>query len=174
MSSSSTRSATAAGTRRPATRPASGLGRLSGADAGPRRRDPRRWRCAGARWRRWYDFFPWEDWREGRPAILDEALLPALQRWARGAAPATSRCAAASAGASASRLAFGDDGARWDEERVLDRYELLYEAGLVAEASRDGRVPLDDSRAADRRPGAPCASTTAGSWRPRSRGCGRS
>src|SRR5207247_65247 len=37
------------------------------------------------------------------------------------------------------RLAFGEEGARWDEERVLDRYELLYEVGLVAEAERDGR-----------------------------------
>jgi len=26
-------------------------------------------------------------------------------------------------------------------ERVLDRYELLYEAGLVEEARRDGRPP---------------------------------
>src|SRR5437764_6987301 len=26
---------------------------------------------AGAHWRRWYEFFPWEDWRGGRPALLD-------------------------------------------------------------------------------------------------------
>src|SRR5262249_56243868 len=37
------------------------------------------------------------------------------------------------------RLYFGTEGAHWDEERVLDRYELLYEAGLVEEARRDGR-----------------------------------
>jgi len=30
-------------------------------------------------------------------------------------------------------------GSAWDEEKVLDRYELLYEAGLVEEAKRDGR-----------------------------------
>jgi hypothetical protein len=30
-------------------------------------------------------------------------------------------------------------GGEWDEEKVLERYELLYEAGLVAEAKRDGR-----------------------------------
>src|SRR5262249_59760724 len=30
-------------------------------------------------------------------------------------------------------------GSPWDEEKVLDRYELLYEAGLVEEARRDGR-----------------------------------
>ncbi|NEV80454.1 NAD regulator, partial [Rhodopseudomonas sp. BR0C11] len=33
----------------------------------------------------------------------------------------------------------GMDGAPWDEERVLARYELLYEAGLIEEARRDGR-----------------------------------
>ena len=35
------------------------------------------------------------------------------------------------------QLCFGDS--QWDEEKVLDRYELLYEAGLVEEALRDGR-----------------------------------
>ncbi len=38
---------------------------------------------ARAHWRHWYAFFPWEDWREGRPAVLDEAILPALTRWSR-------------------------------------------------------------------------------------------
>ena len=36
-------------------------------------------------------------------------------------------------------MCFAVDGAAWDEEKVLDRYELLYEAGLVEEARRDGR-----------------------------------
>jgi hypothetical protein len=36
-------------------------------------------------------------------------------------------------------MCFGLDGAAWDEEKVLDRFELLYEAGLVEEARRDGR-----------------------------------
>jgi hypothetical protein len=37
------------------------------------------------------------------------------------------------------RLCFGTGGSPWDEEKVLDRYELIYEAGLVEEARRDGR-----------------------------------
>jgi hypothetical protein len=37
------------------------------------------------------------------------------------------------------RICFALDGAAWDEEKVLERYELLYEAGLVEEAVRDGR-----------------------------------
>ena len=35
------------------------------------------------------------------------------------------------------RLCFGTAGTGWDEEKVLERYELLYEAGLVMEAQRD-------------------------------------
>ncbi|MCR4282055.1 MAG: NAD regulator [Bauldia sp.] len=93
---------------------------------------------AGAAWRRWYDFFPWEDWREGRPAILDETLLPALARWAR-VQPRDDGGVRPLASSERVRLAFGGDGARWDEERALDRYELLYEAGMVAETGRDGR-----------------------------------
>ena len=101
----------------------------------------------GASWRRWYEFFPWEDWREGRPALLDQALLPALDRWAKAAPPSDPHLRPLDR-PERIRLAFGDDGARFDEERVLDRYELLYEAGLVAEARRDGRPePVDHPEA---------------------------
>lgn len=95
---------------------------------------------AGASWRRWYDFFPWEDWREGRPPVLNDRLLPALSRWTAERAPAGERPLGRRERIG---LAFGEDGARWDEERALDRYELLYEAGIVAEAARDGRAAPD-------------------------------
>src|ERR1700716_918444 len=39
-------------------------------------------RAAGAGFEPWYRFFPWEDWREERPAILDKAILPLLDDWA--------------------------------------------------------------------------------------------
>lgn len=94
---------------------------------------------AGAHWRRWYDYFPWEDWRHGRPELLDEEVLPALRRWAQ-APPSENDAARPLSRRERLKLAFGDDGAPWDEERVLDRYELLYQAGFVAEALRDGRV----------------------------------
>lgn len=89
-------------------------------------------------WRSWYDYFPWEDWRNGRPAMLDEDILPALQLWAEEPPQADTPVRALSRNERI-RLAFGGDGAVWDEERTLDRYELLYEAGLVTEACRDGR-----------------------------------
>jgi hypothetical protein len=95
-------------------------------------------------WAPWTRFFPWEDWRRGRPALLDEAIAPALERWASagGAREAEQRRARA-------RLLFALDGAPWNEERVLERYELLYEAGLAAEAVRD------HERASGRRSGDP-------------------
>ncbi len=37
-------------------------------------------------------------------------------------------------------MLFALDGRPFDEEKVLERYELLYEAGLVEEARRDGRA----------------------------------
>jgi hypothetical protein len=88
---------------------------------------------AGARWRSWYDFFPWEDWRAGRPRVIDEVIAPKLGRWIE---IAPHREAALQRRAR-TRLAFALDGAVWNEERSLDRYELLYEAGLAPEAKRD-------------------------------------
>jgi hypothetical protein len=91
----------------------------------------------GAGFEPWYRFFPWEDWREGRPAILDETVLPLLEQWAR---EDTHETAGRPFGPRERlRLCFSPGGAPWDEEKVLERYELLYEAGLIEEARRDGR-----------------------------------
>jgi hypothetical protein len=90
-------------------------------------------RKAGADFSPWYRFFPWEDWRTGRPTILDETILPRLAQWSRDQRSDPAR-------KERLRLCFGSEGSPWDEEKVLERYELLYEAGLVEEAKRDGRV----------------------------------
>ncbi len=87
---------------------------------------------AGA-WLDWYRFFPWEDHRAGRPPRLDDVIGPALRAWCDDAGGQARRAARAARVASA----FGLDGAAWNEERVLDRYELLYEAGIALEAARD-------------------------------------
>jgi hypothetical protein len=86
-----------------------------------------------ARWSDWARFFPWEDHRDGRPAALTRVIAPRLLSWADEASSPGRR----SARAARVRLTFGLDGAPWNEERALDRYELLYEAGLVPEAARD-------------------------------------
>jgi hypothetical protein len=82
-----------------------------------------------AAWQPWYRFFPWEDFR-GPGAALGEAILaPPLFHWADSADdPAIQR-------ARQHRIAinFGLRGHRWNEELVLQRYELLWEAGLVTE-----------------------------------------
>jgi hypothetical protein len=89
-----------------------------------------------ATWRSWYAFFPWEDWRHGKPACLNQieqnldawALEPCPPRVSRQAPDRVHRV----------RIAFGAS-AGWDEEKVLERYQLLQEAGLVGqEASRAG------------------------------------
>ncbi len=91
---------------------------------------------AGA-YRPWYEFFPWEDWRTGRPEIIETTVLPGLESWVEEAPGEVS-----SSGLSRRErfnLLFKPQGRGFYEENVLERYELLYEAGLVEEALRDGR-----------------------------------
>ena len=92
----------------------------------------------GSAWRSWYAYFPWEDWRKGRPALLGAQIEPRLKEWAERA-HRNSIPAHPLQRADRVRICFGLDGAAWDEEKVLERFELLYEAGLVDEAHRDGR-----------------------------------
>jgi len=93
-------------------------------------------KTGGAGFEPWYRFFPWEDWREKRPAILD-TIIPLLGEWK---APSHGELGRALGWRERLRLCFGAGGSPWDEEKVLDRYEMLYEAGLVEEARRDGRA----------------------------------
>ncbi|WP_035707476.1 NUDIX hydrolase [Niveispirillum irakense] len=88
-----------------------------------------------AEWHDWYDYFPWEDWRDGKPDILTRLITPALRRWV-AAAPDS---AAAAKRAERVSTTFAEE-ELWDTERVLERYELLYSAGLVEEARRDRAI----------------------------------
>ena len=89
---------------------------------------------ADAVWQNWYRFFPWEDWRCGKPAAL-APIEARLSRWVEEAASeAERRLRGERVG-----LAFAPS---WNDELVLERYELLYEAGLIQERWRDlGRPP---------------------------------
>jgi hypothetical protein len=86
-----------------------------------------------------YAWLAWEDWRKGRPGVLDSVILPALAHWAeqpmseheKGGLTRKERIA----------LYFGATNMPFDEEKVLERYELLYEAGLVEEAIRERCLP---------------------------------
>jgi len=90
-----------------------------------------------AAWRDWYSFLPWEDWRLGRPALIEEQIEPALDRWVRQ-----------SQNKSRQRqrhdrvnVTFGP-GAASDMDAVLslERFELLYDAELVTESLRDRSI----------------------------------
>lgn len=86
-------------------------------------------------WQSWYRYFPWEDWRAGRPQLLARAILPRLERWVGEARdPAAKR-------ERRRRVEQLFAAAGWNEELVLQRYELLYEAALVPEARRP-RKPI--------------------------------
>lgn len=83
--------------------------------------------AAQSEWHDWYDYFPWEDHRDGRPAMLDH-VTERLQHWAE-ADPALQD-------ERRRRIAFvlGPADSGWNEDLVLQRYELMYQAGLVAES----------------------------------------
>ena len=90
-------------------------------------------------WADWYDYFPWEDWRQGRPKLISSVIETGLKRWV---AEGASREEKAHRRARAD-LCFGLNEAGWDEEKVLERYELLYEARLVYESVRDKKLKVD-------------------------------
>ncbi len=104
--------------------------------------------AAGAGWRSWYEFFPWEDWRKNEPLSISDAVMPGFDAWIARAPDA----AIANRRRERINIAFGFTDVGWEEERALDRYELMYEAGLVIEAWRDRaaaglRAPGGDERA---------------------------
>jgi len=77
----------------------------------------------------WYKFFPWEDWRKKRPEILDAQIMPKLKLWvSQASTPAEKNERQLKVD-----ICFGSANHKWDEEKTLQRYELLYEAQLVAE-----------------------------------------
>lgn len=83
-----------------------------------------------ASWLDLYRLFPWEDHRRGEPAVLSE-LLPRLREWA-SAVPVLQ-----AEREDRLQIVFGGSGADpigFDGVRALERYELLYETGLLAES----------------------------------------
>ena len=98
-------------------------------------------------WRDCYAYFPWEDWRQGPPKIMGE-IESTLLEWSAADPERRERV----------EICFGLGNAGWDAYKVLERYELLYEARLIAEYWMDRGVddpPLEaelgDSMAFDHR-----------------------
>lgn len=87
-----------------------------------------------AGWRDWYRHFPWEDHRSGFPRDLDDIVVR-LGDWTKAATTPAQRRERARRVA----ISFGLQDHPWNEELILQRYELLYEAALVTEALRGRR-----------------------------------
>lgn len=87
-------------------------------------------------WSRIYDLLPWEDLRAGDG--LPAPIVAALASWAK-ADPETS-----AARRQRAATTFGLDDAGWQPDLVLQRYELMYEVGLVPESPTSWRLPEAD------------------------------
>lgn len=77
-------------------------------------------------WQSVYAYFPWEDRRAERSQEILAHLVGHMKRWVSDDEKRLGR----------SSVAFGLDGHEWNDELVLDRYELLWEAGLLPEAGK--------------------------------------
>lgn len=92
-----------------------------------------------ASWRNIYDFLPWEDHRLGRPSLIEERLSPGLTHFC-DTAPAQDT----EERRQRSQILFGLGDVAYDNVRVLERYELLFEAGLFEAGSVDGHRPSNE------------------------------
>jgi hypothetical protein len=95
-----------------------------------------------ATWRSWYALLPWEDWRHGKPDCLGE-IEAGLEAWA-SETESSSAASWAPDRRQRLRIAFGNSGSGWDEEKVLERYELLSDAGILGQhetADATQRIP---------------------------------
>lgn len=95
-------------------------------------------RAGTGRWRSWYSVFPWED-RRSAESLVNQVIAGALKPWSAGTSGRVrrQRCA----------ISFGLDGRPWQPDLTLQRYEVLYEAGLVPESPDAGASdPLPGER----------------------------
>jgi hypothetical protein len=95
-----------------------------------------------SQWQSWYDFLPWEDRRTGPNQLIIDVIVPRLSAWAESAEKPIDQ---------EDRnirviQAFGLSDFPWDPERVIQRFELLYEAGLVQEAHRDWQFWAEEAQ----------------------------
>lgn len=91
----------------------------------------------GTHWADWYEFLPWEDWRDGRPEELDSIIAPRLAQWCAG----TRAQAMRRDREERINVTFGHPGTtEMDAVLTLERLELLYDAGILAESQRDRRA----------------------------------
>ena len=86
-----------------------------------------------ARWLDCYELLPWEDFRGGRPSVLPNHILPGLDAWCGGSPVDPQATGGETPMSRRERVAvsFGLSGRSWDDQRVVDRFDLVLEAGLL-------------------------------------------
>ncbi|WP_128582353.1 NUDIX hydrolase [Neisseria flavescens] len=82
-----------------------------------------------AKWQDCYGYFPWEDLRTD--GGQHDAIISRLRIWANSADTEEVR----QKRLKRIHLCWGIEPENWSEEYVLQRYEMLYESGLIAEAA---------------------------------------
>ena len=82
-----------------------------------------------AKWQDCYCYFPWEDLRTD--GGLRDTIVSRLRIWANSADTEEVR----QKRLKRIQLCWGVEPENWSEEYVLQRYEILYESGLIAEAA---------------------------------------
>lgn len=101
-----------------------------------------------AKWLDCYELLPWEDFRAGRPSIMANQIIPGLHRWSANADPEAPLTIGPEGEAPMSRservaVSFGLSGRTWDDQRVVDRFDLLLESGLIKQLAPKPLSPCD-------------------------------
>jgi hypothetical protein len=100
-----------------------------------------------AMWTNAYELLPWEDRRLGEPELVSQQIAPALASWVDAALDHDQR----NGRALRADLSWGLAGAAWDPVRVLERYELLFEVGLIGEVGKAATAELGVTATLDHR-----------------------
>jgi hypothetical protein len=98
-----------------------------------------------ARWLDCYELLPWEDFRGGRPSVLPHHILPGLEAWCNGANEDEQASTGETPMSRRERVAvsFGLSGRSWDDQRVVDRFDLVMEGGLLPGGAPSTLTPCD-------------------------------
>lgn len=93
---------------------------------------------SAALWKNWYTYFPWEDHRNGRPEFIETILHPIFRHWIN----AGNTISEQKSREQRVKLCWGISPFTWNEEYVLQRYELMYEVGILPES----QITISDSQ----------------------------
>lgn len=86
-----------------------------------------------ATWQNWYEYFPWEDHRKGYPECITTEFMPIFNHWINAGQTISEQ----KSREQRINLCWGIAPFSWNEEYVLQRYELLYEIGILPESTHN-------------------------------------